>query len=208
MPTADQTGTFTLSWLAWDGTEGTAGQQFSTISNGGATAFSSAGATATLTVNALSAPPAPTWSGTGAALTPVSENATNPPGNTVASVFGSYFEASAGATMGIAVSGVTGTKTGQWLYSTDGGTSWQNLPTVSATNAILLLGTDLIRYAPNAGFAGIVTLTAHAWDGAGSVADGGAVNLTLKGMTGGSSDISTATLTATCLVNTAPVVQG
>jgi hypothetical protein len=212
MPTPDQTGTATFTWLAWDGTQGAAGQSFNTTNSGGATAFSVTSATATLTINPLVVPPAPTWNGTGAMLTPVVVPLTTPPQyNTVASVFGNYFESS-GGTMGIAVSAVSGatgpTPSGAWFYSTNGGKTWNSLAAASSTAAVLLLGTDLIRYVPKPGFLGTVTLTAHAWDGStASGIPGGTVNLTKAGATGGTSHISGTTLVATCLVNTAPTLR-
>ncbi len=83
----------------------------------------------TLNITASATPPAPAWIGTGAVLTPVVPN-TTPAGNTVANVFSAYF-ADPGVTVGIAVSGVTGTKNGTWQYSTDGGTNWLSLASAS-----------------------------------------------------------------------------
>jgi hypothetical protein len=122
---------------------------------------------------------------------------TTPQGYTVASIFGGHFE-DPSATVGIVVSGVTGTKSGQWYYSTDGGTNYQKLPTVSATSALLLSATDLLAFVPNAGFLGTVTLTAYAWDGGGAGNNAGGMARPHG------SDFSSTTLTATCLVNTAP----
>jgi hypothetical protein len=193
-PTLDHSGTATLSWDAWDGTQGTAGTSgFAVTGTGGATAFSSTSATATLTVVPSQHPPA--WSGSGATLTPVVPGNSNPAGDTVASVFGSFFE-HASATVGIAVSGVSGTKNGQWQYSTDGGTMWQSLAAASAIQARLLAANDLLRFVPNAGFLGTVSLTAYAWDGSTGTAGGTARP---RG-----SAFSSTPLTATCLVNTAP----
>jgi hypothetical protein len=127
-PTVNRSGTATLSWLAWDGT---ARNEPEASATGGASAFSSTSARATLTITASQHPPA--WSGSGAALTPVvpgTTSTTNPQGNTVASVFAAYFEDPSATSVGIAVSGVTGAKDGTWMYSTDGGTTWKNLPTV------------------------------------------------------------------------------
>jgi len=172
---------------------------------GGATAFSNIAspATVTLKVNQLTAAPAPAWVGSGATLTPVVPGVTSQ-GDTVAHVFGKYFADSNATTVGIAVSGVSGTKLGQWLYSIDGGTTWQSMSSVTASAAVLLAGNDLIRFLPNTGYLGTATLTAHAWDGTGKV--GSVVNLTLKHATGGTTHFSATTLTATCLVNTAPTL--
>jgi hypothetical protein len=197
-PTVNQSGTATLSWDAWDGTQGTAGQGFAIAGTGGATAVSKTSATATLTVTPSKHPPA--WSGSGAALTPVRPGNSNPAGDTVGSIFGSYFEDTS-ATVGIAVSGVSGTKNGQWQYSTDGGTHWTNLPSVSASQALLLSMTDLLRFKPKPAFLGTVSLTAYAWDGAGTGNSAG------KTVHVHGNDFSSTTLTATCLVNSAPTLS-
>src|SRR5262249_40860919 len=143
------------------------------------------------------------WSGSGAALTPVVPG-TTPAGDTVASIFGSYFRAAPSATMGIAVTAVSGPKNGQWQYSIDGGTTWLSLATVSAKQARLLSANDLIRFVPKAGFLGTVSLTARAWDGTGGFADGSTVNFTHKNTAGGTTPFSAGSLSAVCLVNTAP----
>jgi hypothetical protein len=174
------------------------GQLFAIASTGGATAFSSSTATATLTV--MPVHHAPTWSGSGAALTPVLPGATNPPGDTVASIFGSYFnDSNLGTAVGIAVSGLTGTTDGTWQYALGGSNSWQNFGTLPAGQARLLSANDRIRFVPNPGFLGTVALTAYAWD-ASTGTDGG------TGAVSGSTALSSTTLTATCLVNTAPTL--
>jgi autotransporter-associated beta strand protein len=204
VPVTNQSGTATLSWDAWDGTQGRAGQQGFVIPlTGGATAFSSTSASATLSVTASKH--APAWSGSGAALTPVVPG-TTPLGDKVGSIFGNYFKAASGTTAGIAVTGTSGTKNGQWQYSTDGGTTWLSLATASNKLARLLSANDLIRFVPKAGFLGTVSLTAHAWDGTGGFADGSTANLAAKHATGGTTPFSTGTLSAVCLVNTAPKV--
>jgi hypothetical protein len=208
VPKADQTGTASLSWLAWDGTQGTAGQTFNASVTGGATAFSNTTATASLTINPVTPAPAPAWVGSGAVLTPVlpGSTATTITPSKVSTVFGPFFS-DPGATVGIAITGLTGTKSGTWKFSTDGGTTWTTLPAVSAKTALLLSGNDLIEFVPNANFVGTVTLTAHAWNGGGSVAHGNTVNLATAHATGGSTNFSATTLTATELVNNSPVLS-
>jgi hypothetical protein len=140
-------------------------------------------------------------------LTPVLSNATNPAGDTVAAVFGAFYNVDvSGAKAGIAVTGLTGSTGGVWQYSLDGGTTWTAFGAVSAGSARLLSGSDRIRFVPAGGFAGTVTLTAYAWDGT-SGSDGGTAILNGRGKTGGGTAFSATTLTATCLVNTAPVLS-
>ncbi len=211
VPKADQTGTASLSWLAWDGTQGTAGQTFNASVTGGATAFSSNTATASLTITPATSPPAPAWVGTGALLTPVlpGSTATTITPSQVSTVFGPYFSDPSATTIGIAITGLSGTKSGTWKFSTDSGMTWTTMPAVSAKSALLLSGNDLIEFVPNASFTGTVTLTAHAWDGGGTGnSAGGTANLTLAHSTGGTSHFSATTLTATELVNNSPVLLG
>ena len=128
-------------------------------------------------------------------------NTSTPAGNTVASVFGSFFrDANQGVTVGIAVSSVTGN--GVWQFSTNAGASWSNITAPSTTNALLLSANDMIRFVPSTMAAGAATLMAHAWDGSVGT-DGNTANLTVQG-TGGPSASSATTLTAVCNVNTAP----
>jgi RHS repeat-associated protein len=199
-----QIGTATLTFAGWDQTQGVAGQGFDITASGGATAFSSAPSTLSIAVQE-----APSWSASAGALTallPGSYSAANsmtPPGDTVHSIFGSFFhDANPTATVGIAVAGLTGN--GAWQYSTNAGTGWTSFSTPSRTNALLLSANDLVRFVPKTSGVGTATLTAYAWDG--SVGTPGmAVNITQQGA-GGASAFSAKTLTAACVVNTAPTL--
>jgi hypothetical protein len=205
LPGPHQSGQATLTYRAWNQTAGTAGSLFALSGTGGATAFSATEATAKLTVPAVHR--APVWTGSGAALTPVLTNAGNPAGDTVAAVFGRYYNVDvSGAAPGIAVTALTGTKNGIWQYSLDGGTTWLALGKVSAKAALLLSGSDRIRFLTNASFAGTVSLQAYAWDGTSGSA-GSTSALAGHGKTGGSTAFSSTVLTATCVINTAPVLE-
>ena len=190
-----------MTYRAWDQTQGASGKLFAISATGGATAFSATEATVTLTITHVNH--APTWSGSGAALTPVLPGTNNPAGDSVASVFGSFFHDIDGNGVGVAVTGLTGTSGGVWQYSLDGGATWTNFGSVSLAAARLLAGSDLIRFVRNAGFNGPVTLTAYAWDQTSGI-DGSTANLSLPGTTGGSTAFSISKLTASALVNSAP----
>ncbi len=196
VPTPNQLGTATLTWVAWDQTQGTAGAQFNSTASGGATAFSSASATATLNISAASGHQAPAWNGSGAALTPVAPNATNPPGDTVADVFGPFF-ADPGTPVGIAVTGLSGTGNGTWQYFN--GTQWTMFAMPSVGKAVLLTATEKIRFVPKPGFLGTATLTAYAWDGT-------STSRNLNGKLGGNGAFGATPLIAVCLVNTSPTL--
>jgi hypothetical protein len=202
----------TLTFIAWDQTQGASGQTFALTAIGGATAFSTTSATATMAVNFVKQ--APTWTiGATASFTPVlgystSNPTPNPDGDTVASVFGPAFnDAAPGTTVGIAVVGLTGTVDGTWQY--DNGSGWTNFPTSvgasSNASALLLSGSDLIRFVPSKAFSGTGSLTVRAWDSS-TGTDGGMLLLSKLG-TGGGNAFSSPTLTANCLVNSAPVLS-
>ena len=207
--TANTNGSATLTYLGWDETEGTAETTFTLTSQGGTTAFSTAAATAKMPVNY--AKPAPVWlPGAGASFTPVlglsaSNPTPNPAGETVAAVFGSAFLDAPGISVGVAISAQTGTSFGVWEYSTNGGTSWQEFPiALSSTAALVLSATDMIRFVPSKNYSGLASLTAYAWDGAGNFAN--TIANVIKTGAGGSHPFSTTTLTANCLLNSAPVL--
>jgi len=191
-----------LLFQAWDGLGGTAGGTASVAFSGGGAPFS-AGA-GELTIQVTSTGTAPTWTGTSATLTPVTPGTTSPAGDSVASVFDAVFADGSNTTAGIAVVALTGTTSGTWEYSLNAGQNWNPFGRVATATALLLEGTDLIRFVPNKGFAGVVTLQAAAWDGTGT--DGGTANLSASGTTGGNTHFSDNLLTGRLAVNTAPTL--
>jgi uncharacterized repeat protein (TIGR01451 family) len=198
----------TLTYLAWDQTAGVTRTLFPLPAQGGASAFSIASAIVSMPVNFVKQ--APTWlPGSTAVFTPVlgfsPTSNPNPDGDTVAAVFGSAFHDSAGAPVGVAIPVQAAASVGAWQYSTDGGTTWQPVPSAPAGTAVLLHASDRLRFVPAKLFSGVVALTAYAWDGSGGFS-GGVANLTQTGI-GAATPFSAKTLTATCLVNSAPTLS-
>ncbi|WP_018425580.1 DUF5801 repeats-in-toxin domain-containing protein, partial [Hoeflea sp. 108] len=115
----------------------------------------------------------------------------------------------AGATAGVAVTGLN-TSNGQWWFSTDGGANWSLVGSVSNTNALLLSSaTGRLYFQPNADYNGTVSnaVTFRAWDGT----DGLEGTKVSTAVNGGWSAFSTATDTANISVNAvndAPVIGG
>ncbi|WP_206736216.1 cadherin domain-containing protein, partial [Bradyrhizobium betae] len=104
------------------------------------------------------------------------------------SSFRSSTDVDAGALHGIAITALSSNGGGAWQYSTNGGSSWTNIGTVSATSALLLDDSNLVRII-GSGNSG--TLTYKAWDETtGTV--GTKVN---PGAGGGTTAFSTATNT-------------
>jgi subtilisin-like proprotein convertase family protein len=189
-PNAGGSGTATLGFRAWDQTFGTFGALAPTK---GWSAFSRSFETATIAYNILGdARPMMDTSGN-----PV---ISSPNGSTVASLIGSTItDPNVTDVLGIAVtSAVSSAKTGTWQFSLDNGATWVAMGTVSTNSAILLRGSDLIRFVPTAGYLGTQKLSFKAWD-----RTEGSVGLKSKTSTAGfSKEIETAIVN----VNTAPTL--
>ncbi|WP_020470791.1 proprotein convertase P-domain-containing protein [Zavarzinella formosa] len=168
LPNLNYNGTATISYRAWDRTQGTAGQLANLSlpgTTGGTSSVSSATETATVTVSpvndvpVLSITPTPALSsllaGTDQSLIA---------GNTVASLLGTAVtDVDAGALQGIALTKALTTH-GQWQYQLNGSGIWVNVPTVSTVNALFLQPLDLLRFVPNPTFVGVEPITYRAWD--------------------------------------------
>ncbi len=164
--------TATFTYKAWDQTSGTASttssQSYaSTASSGGTTAFSTNNATAQIVVTSVN--DAPVLDNTGnMTLTSVNEDQTTNAGNSIASIISSaggdrITDADTGAVEGIAITSTTNGN-GWWEYSTNGGSSWTAVGSVSNSSALLLRSTDFIRFIPNNQNATTGDITFRAWD--------------------------------------------
>ncbi|MGH6735154.1 MAG: tandem-95 repeat protein [Methyloceanibacter sp.] len=113
-------------------------------------------------------------------LTPISEDDTSNPGQTVASIVGTSITDpdGAGVAKGIAVIGAQSAN-GHWEYSVDGGGTWATFGSYSTTEALLLDQSSMVRFAPDGNNGGSSSFTYVAWDqtpnigGTTSVAPGG-----------------------------------
>ncbi len=162
-PSNNSGSTDTFTYRAWDETTGTDGSKVSTSSNGGSTAFSTATDTAHITVT-TDANHAPVLTPSSPTLAMITEDQTNPAGTTIATLLGSHVsDADPEALQGIAITGATSTH-GTWEYSTNGGTTWQNFSTYSASSALLLAATDEVRFVPDAIDGSADTFSFVAWD--------------------------------------------
>lgn len=131
-------------------------------------------------------------------LNPLYHLAVSNPGTLVSTLIGnSITDSDAGAFRGIAVTGLTGTSSGTWQFSLDGGRSWTNFGTTSSAAARLLRPSDLVRFVPHAGFTGRVSLQFRAWDQTRGTTGGTVSLVSLFGPTvGGSTAFSSASGTA------------
>ncbi len=97
-------------------------------------------------------------------------------------------DADLGAARGIAITARSGA--GSWQYSTDG-SSWTVFSAVTASNALLLDSTSLVRYVPDGMNAEIATFSFRAWDQTSAAASAnGAPQTANPGAGGGSSAYS------------------
>src|SRR6185437_1741418 len=72
-------------------------------------------------------------------------------------------DAFAGGQAGIAVTATGPAAGGVWQYSSDG-VNWTAIANVALNQALLLPGSDLVRFWPDPGFAGAASLSFAAWD--------------------------------------------
>lgn len=162
---------------------------------------------------------APVASGS-ATLAPISEDAVNPAGASVGSLFAANFSdatdqvaggSSANTLAGVAVSNYTvDASKGAWQYSTDGGANWTALPSGSGNAAVTLAVTDWLRFLPAPDYNGAATpLAVHLIESGGAAISSGAT-VDLSTGTGDSSVYSAATVAlneAITPVNDAPVAR-
>ncbi|NMG08251.1 hypothetical protein DP117_15640 [Brasilonema sp. UFV-L1] len=204
-----------LTFRAWDQTSGTNGSTANTTLNGGTTAFSIATDTLAITIDAVN--DAPILRDTNVTLTAIDKNAGTPigaVGTLVSSLVslgtnGNVTDPDSNPLTGIAITNAEITN-GTFFYSTDNGSNWAALGSVSDTNARLLAAdaNTRIYFQPNANFNGIISdaLTFRAWDQT-SGSNGSTTDTTVNG---GATAFSSATDTAAIsvgIVNNAPTLR-
>ncbi|MGP1385996.1 MAG: cadherin domain-containing protein [Thainema sp.] len=110
-----------------------------------------------VTVNVAATNDAPNLLGD-VALPAVDEDALNPTGtsvsNLVAPVFNDIDPNSSLAGIAVISNPANSTTQGRWQYSTNGGTNWFNVPSVSNTAALVLSANTLLRFRPAANYNG------------------------------------------------------
>lgn len=173
LPNGENATSASFTYRAWDQTAGTAGQTADTSTTGGTAAFSTGSNSASISVTALNDAPAFDSAITALFMSAISEDidsAANQ-GQTVASFLGTALtDVDASAVNGIAITGSTALGSGVWEYSTNDGGSWTAIGNVSASNALLLRSTDLLRFSPDGIIGGTASLTVRGWDRTGGTA--------------------------------------
>ncbi|SFL27181.1 cadherin domain-containing protein, partial [Azotobacter beijerinckii] len=163
----------------------------------------------TLTVSVTAVNDAPLASGN-VSLPAVAEDTASPAGATVATLFSASFDdstdqvaggSSADSLAGIAITGYSeDTSAGVWQYSTDSGSSWTDLPSISGdSSALTLQASDLLRFVPAANYNGAAPdLTVRLIDSSTSVASAATLDVSSNG---GTAAISAGTVTLSTSVS-------
>jgi VCBS repeat-containing protein len=209
VPDQQNANSATLTYRAWDRTDGgTEGSKVDISTNGATTAFSTALDTASITVTALN--DAPVLADTFVPMDVVNEHARAPIGAVgilVGSLTGGLSDVDTGSVAGIAVVGADNSD-GTWHYSTNDGATWNTLGTPATATARLLAvdGQTRLYFEPTGGYTGLIdpAITFHAWDRT-SGANGGTADLSLG--TGATTAFSIATDTASQVVTRATVLH-
>lgn len=212
VPNTDYIGSSSFVFVAWDQTTGVNGGTAAATNRGGTKAFSLNARVATISVN-NTAPVLvagkPVLPGVFSNLSPSANGGLSIPDllGSVIGTRGSLTDPDAGAQQGIAVTGADATN-GSWEFTTDGGATWTNFGAVSAGSARLLAASSdtKLRFVPNPGYSGSVSVVFVAWDQT-SGANGGVAVATNRGGTKAFSlGYSTATVSVQ-FVNHAPVLD-
>ncbi len=166
--------TASFTFRAWDQSGATADQQgtkanIDSTGTGGTTPFSDDTETVTIVVTDVNDAPVTDNSGN-MNLTGITENATNPAGDTVANIIATstanggdaITDVDSGAPEGMAIFGATGN--GSWQKSIDGGSNWTTVGTVNTDVALLLRDNDMLRYVPDNQNGETATVSFYAWD--------------------------------------------
>ncbi|MBF0151854.1 MAG: DUF4347 domain-containing protein, partial [Magnetococcales bacterium] len=210
-PNNSNSGQPTLSFHAWDQTNGVAGSTPNSTVRGGTTEFSPGSGTIRGTVNA-----APVLDNSGAVtMTTITEDDLANVGQSVSAIVGSLITDIDNAPVeGIAIQSLTAAS-GNWYYSTNGGTSWSPFGVVSTAQSLLLRPTDMIRFVPDGmnppgnAAPGTASFNFVAWDQSGQSTtwtSGTKVSTASRGLaTPFSTNVETASISVTNL-NDAPVL--
>lgn len=150
--------------------------------------------------------------GTTTTLSTILEDATSPGGDSVLSIVNAlgsaYTPANVDDTKGIAIYSAPNTN-GTWQYSTNNGTAWTAIPSLTESQHFVLKGlaTNKLRFAPSANFNGDVAIQFRAWD-TNIATDASLQTITQTGgLTSYSTGAASATLSITS-VKDSPIITG
>ncbi|MCA8997201.1 MAG: DUF4347 domain-containing protein, partial [Planctomycetaceae bacterium] len=166
------------------------------------------GVTSTSTVTIDTVNDAPTLAST--TLAAIDEDDADPPGDTIANLFaGKFTDPDPGSSFaGVAiVANPSSINSGTWQYSTDAGTTWFDVGSVSTTTALMIDTATMVRFLPTANFnGGVAQLNVRAIDNTytGSFTNGASRISANVLSNGGSTPYSGTTASIGHLVNSVP----
>jgi hypothetical protein len=193
-----------ITYYAWDATQGTSNVRVDisqASSRGGTTPYSIASDTATLLVTSVDDAPF---------LTPANPTLSIPYSNLINLSPASFVNNGTGTTTitdvdagavvgGIALTNLTGP--GTWEYTPDYTTYVTLQPgSISESNALLVAKDGGLRYTPHSDDGEIATISYRAWDRSTILTSGMRIDLSQPGSTGGSTDFSAQSDTATLTI--------
>ena len=205
VPTANFSGSASVSFRGWDQSSGTAGTRLDLSSGsavGGSTAYSIATASSNITVTPINDAPVFLDGRSSLRLKPIAVNSSfNFIGTTVADILGNCVsDPDVSPLTGIALIGLG--SGGTFYWSTNNGSSWSG-GSVSSTFVTLLRSTDRIGFWPDSAFGGDATLSFRLWDRTTGTAGFNQANLSNPGAsTGGTTAFGSDILTARIFVGT------
>ena len=169
VPDLDFNGRTSFTIVAWDGTDGLAGGEYTDAqSRSNTDPFSSEQVTITLTVNAVN--DAPVLQAIPLDISRISEDNFNSTGDSVLSLLVLATDVDVPippGELGVAVIHAE-QDSGVWQFTTDGGITWEGFGEISNSSALLLHSQpeewNRIRFVPNANFNGAVSFQFLAWD--------------------------------------------
>ena len=210
VPDAANGETATLTFRGWDQTTGTASANgirstADTTNNGGTTAFSIGTGAVNQIVTSVN--DAPVMIGVAPTLGGLTDTSINNGGALVSDLLGGVTDVDTGALKGMAITGFTADY-GKWQYSTNAGSTWSDIGSVSVTTALILTAQNMVRFVPDGIHGETATITYKAWDQTNATfgLQGTKTNTTTSGGTSAySSQFDTATVVVTA-VNERPVV--
>lgn len=179
LPAENQNGQAAIEFRAWDQTTGSNGMiNVDTNLNGGSTSFSTAIETAKIDI--ISVNSSPTFAANDNVTLETIQNGDEVQGQTVFELFSSLFDDPDSFFSGVAIVFSENDKLdGSWLFSTDGGQTFQEFPQLSDSQAVVLGPNDILAYSPTSVFSGSPgPLSARLFDGSSSIPTGQPIDIT------------------------------
>jgi hypothetical protein len=161
VPDGEGADSASFDFRAWDQSLGAAGTLANTTPSGGTSPFSTALGQATIVVTEVN--DAPVLTPSAPSLPAIDEDDVANGGALVSTLIAGAVDIDDGDALGIAITTLDAGN-GTWQFSTDAGVSWSAVSPVSEPGALLLAGTDYVRFVPDGENADAASFDFRAWD--------------------------------------------